>query len=79
MSELRMFAVVYEYRTHPWAGKGKTRQDSAAFSVTDNAEAYRLAQAEGERRYHKRRWRVLSCVEVKPASGMPASEAHAEE
>lgn len=64
MSELLTWTVTYLYRTYPMVGIGREKTDTFTVAAADLMQAQWLARLEGERRYPRRKWSVLSCVEV---------------
>lgn len=74
MSDLLTFAVVYRWPTAPTYRPHRYLQETVTFRAACMLDCYRLAEIEGRRRYPRRAWTVLCCVEVGPGGNMPASE-----
>lgn len=62
---MKIFAVLYRYRTRPRYRKGRTAEKTAAFVAHDLYEALRLARAEAEKSWPRRKWSIVSCLEIK--------------
>lgn len=56
------FTVTYEFKTRPLYRKGKLRRESVCFIAKNITQAYELAKSEAEQRFHRRKWKIVSCV-----------------
>jgi hypothetical protein len=61
---LKIFIVLYEWKTRPFFHKGRLKTCEVGFSAYDQTEAYRLAKHDGEIRFARRQWRIISCKEI---------------
>lgn len=67
MEEIKVFVVVYRYKTRPRFKSGRWKVAEKSFGARDLAEALRLAKEYAEATY-RGQWVVDVCSEVKRES-----------
>jgi hypothetical protein len=74
---MRYFKVYFEFKTRPLFRKGRWRTETRTFGAVDRLDAYRLAVADGELRYSRRRCLILGCEELTtPVAPVDVSPCH---